>query len=197
MKESFIDLSTLIGQTQPLKDMELQSYLASIGSTEFTVTNIPATLQAVSSAKEDSALDSVSDYIVGTKYQSTLSDDIDSLMLTKISESDKNTELIGRQYEINEWANENKLDTLFFMQVLFISLTFISMMLFLKNQGILHMNAFLFLSCVAGGIALLILVLRSRYTNTTRNSRYWHKARFGSAPNPFPTTVTPKIPKCQ
>lgn len=191
MKEAFIDINTLMGQTQPLHDMELQSYLSSLGSSaEFTTANVPAALSEVLSEKKH-RFTGVSDRIMSDMHIKSLSQvrnirhDIDSIRHTNT-----NTNLNNRQYEINEWENSNKLDTLFFLQILLICTTFITVMMFLKIRGIISEIIFIIFAVITGLYAILSLVIRGRYTSIMRDSRYWHKARFPSQSNPYPTPAT-------
>jgi hypothetical protein len=95
-----------------------------------------------------------------------------------------------RQKEINEWSNSNKLDTLFFLQVLFLTLTFISSMVFLNSRGLISsylLNLFIVLS---SAFAVFVLITRARYTSVLRDGRYWNKMRFGQNMNP-PKFKTP------
>ena len=96
-----------------------------------------------------------------------------------MAEEDYNKDLAKRQTQINEWAYHNKMDTLFVFQLIFISLLFIGILLSLKGQGIVG-GAFVWYSM---GIVLflnvLIIVNRSVYTNTKRDSKYWNRRNFG------------------
>ena len=47
-----------------------------------------------------------------------------------------------RQYEINEWTSNNKLDTLFFYQLLLITLSITAPLLYLNKNGLLPSSAF-------------------------------------------------------
>ena len=86
-----------------------------------------------------------------------------------------NKDLAERQYEINEWSNENKRETLFVFQILFISLLFIAFLAFLQRLGYFSN---LFFGAIAG-LAMFIVAAtianRANYTNRIRSKRYWHK----------------------
>ena len=85
----------------------------------------------------------------------------------------------SRQAEINEWAAQNKMDTLFFLQLLFIYFSVIVVSLFLRQSGLLP-NAVLYI--VAGlGLLILIGVLwnRASYTTNSRDKRYWNRRYLG------------------
>jgi len=93
--------------------------------------------------------------------------------------SDTNT----RQGEINEWEAQNKLDTLFFLQILFLYFSAVVILLYLRQGKILGNTS------VYGGIGgLLLLVIgvfwnRVSYTNMSRDSRYWNRRYIASNPN--------------
>lgn len=108
-----------------------------------------------------------------------LQTDVSSAANSKMSQRD----LADRQYELNQWANSDKLDTLYFLQILFICLTFITLLVYLKSIGIVTPSLFVLFSTIAGIIAILLLVLRSRYTRVIRDPRYWHKVKFPTIPN--------------
>jgi hypothetical protein len=113
-----------------------------------------------------------------------LATDADKLTQAQLNVIDVNADLSVRQNEINEWSNRNKLDTLFFLQVLFVGLCFIAFILFLKVNGIVSHSAFLILTVVTGIFLILTLIIRARFTSNSRDSRYWHKARFPKQPDP-------------
>ena len=80
-----------------------------------------------------------------------------------------------RQGEINEWQAQNKLDSLFFLQILFLYFSVVVILLYLRQGGILGS------STVNGTIGVLLLVVigilwnRVSYTNMSRDSRYWNR----------------------
>ena len=89
-----------------------------------------------------------------------------------------NTHLANRQIQVNEWSYNNKMDTLFVFQILFMSLLFVGLLLMLKNQGYL---ADIFVWYSMGAILFIVIVMiinRSIYTNTRRDTRFWSKKRF-------------------
>ena len=77
------------------------------------------------------------------------------------------------------------------MQVLFISLTLVAILTFLLSNGAISQTLFAFLSYSIGAMAILMLVIRWRYTNVARDGRYWHKAKFARQPNTFVAPVCP------
>jgi len=94
-----------------------------------------------------------------------------------------------RQYEINEWTANNKLDTLFFYQLLLITLTVIAPLLYLQKNGIIPSTVFYGVSMILGIAVVLTLVVRIQYTSGTRDLRYWNRRRFANMGGP-PTAIT-------
>lgn len=83
-----------------------------------------------------------------------------------------------RQFEINEWAHQNKLETLFFLQLLFITVLVLAVFLFLAKNGILpRMIAGSLIAIVFLGVAYTGYY-RWSYTNNTRDPRQWSRRIF-------------------
>jgi hypothetical protein len=89
-----------------------------------------------------------------------------------------NIDLATRQIEINEWTYQNKMDTLFIFQVLFIGLTFLAILFSLKGLSGFS-GAFVWYTTVVVTVLVAILIInRAVYTNTRRDGRYWNRRRF-------------------
>jgi uncharacterized membrane protein len=89
-----------------------------------------------------------------------------------------NNQLAKRQNEINEWTFNNKLDTLFVFQLLFIVLLLCSVLVYLQKAGFYNTA----LLGVLSGLLIFIIVVtianRAMYTNNTRDKRYWNRRKF-------------------
>jgi F0F1-type ATP synthase assembly protein I len=195
MKEPFVTLDNLIPQTKILGDMELQAYLASLGDSQkqdLINQNIHSTMKVIQDSKESKYMDlldqatgadnnitSAAYYLTRTRDLTDLARSVDDATLSQYSASLINNGLSGRQAEINEWSNSNKLDTLYFFQILFISLSLVGIFCFLLVNNIINHSIFIIVCYFIGFIALAVLILRWRYTRVARDSRYWSKARFG------------------
>jgi len=187
-------LDALIGQASLMNDLELQSYLGSLSSTDrasFVSSQVSGAITSVSGDKESMFLDNADKlkgadrnveaamyYLARTKDLHNLASDADDVTSSQLNILNVNSDLSVRQNEINEWSNQNKLDTLFFLQILFTGLCFIAFVLFLKVSGIITHTVFLMLTIVTGIFIVLTLILRYRFTAINRDSRYWHKSRF-------------------
>lgn len=193
MKEGF-NVASLTSGTTIISDMAFQQYLANLTPaqrTAFLASNVDAAVIAVNTAKNDSymaqmdkltgadnSITSAAYYLTRSQDLTNAAVDLDEVNLSQLAASEINAGLSKRQKEINEWANLNKLDTLYFMQVLFISLSLTGFLAFLSTNGSISPSLFTFVSYIIGILAAIILLLRWRYTNVARDSRYWHKSRF-------------------
>lgn len=97
---------------------------------------------------------------------------------TAINTTKYNNDLATRQYEINQWSYNNKMDTLFVFQLLFVSLVLSAIFVYMSKIGLFG-GALLGLLC---GLLLvsvvLVLVVRAIYTAKQRDQRYWNRRQF-------------------
>jgi hypothetical protein len=96
------------------------------------------------------------------------------------------SQVARRQFQINQWTNENKMDTLFFMQLLFIFLTLTVPLLYMKNIGLLPSSVFYGVIFLLTFSLIMTVVVRAQYTNYTRDNRLWNRRKFaqmGGPPN--------------
>lgn len=198
MKEAFVDLETLSDQSKAYADLELQSYLSSLSAdqrSEFVAAQIEGAIGAVRYDKKqkyrelsdkinglDGNITSATYYLARTRDLKNMASNVDEITQKQISTIDFNRDLSIRQHEINEWANSNKLDTLYFLQLLFVTLSFIGFLLFLKVSGLITGSLFTMLTSISGILLLLVLIIRYRYTAVARDNRYWSKSRFAKDP---------------
>jgi len=207
MKEAFANVDSLIDQTKLLGDMELQAYLTSLSDSqknEFITSNVGETIKAVNASKAarfndlidqatgaDNNIVSAAYYVARTRDLSSLAREVDTMTVKQLTAAEINNGVAGRQNEINEWSNFNKLDTLYVMQILFISLSLVAILTFLLSNGTISQTLFAFLSYSIGALAILMLIVRWRYTNVARDGRYWHKAKFARQANTFVAPLCP------
>jgi hypothetical protein len=188
------DIGKLVDSTQSLTDLELRAYLASLTPAEQTAVitsnnntavansaanksaNFTSANQAVLSA--DNSITSAAYYLLRTQNLTSLANDVYKITDKQATEATVNKTLANRQYEINEWSNSNKLDTLYFLQVLFITLTFTATLLFLQKNGAIPSYLFSLLSFLALIFALVVLIFRWRFTAVKRDGQYWNKQRW-------------------
>lgn len=102
---------------------------------------------------------------------------------------DKNSKLAKRQNEINEWANSDKLDTLFVFQFIFISLLLMGVFGYLWRKDIIS-SGFLYLwGFILLIVNICIIVYRSKYTGFLRNNKYWNRRKFNKYTTPAPDAL--------
>ena len=89
-----------------------------------------------------------------------------------------NIDLANRQIEVNEWAYNNKTDTLFFFQLLFISLMFVTVLMCMQSMGQVGGDFVHYSIGVLTIINVVIIINRSVYTEKKRDTRAWNKKRF-------------------
>jgi len=85
----------------------------------------------------------------------------------------------ARQAEINEWQAQDKLDTLFFLQLTFIFFSLIVFLLFLRRSGVMPNSSLMLVGSVFSVILVGILISRASYTKFSRDNRYWNRRFIG------------------
>lgn len=88
------------------------------------------------------------------------------------------TESATRQVQINEWSYNNKMDTLFVFQIVFILLLFSSIMVILKQMGTFGTPFMYYSISIATAIVAIIIINRIVYTQTKRDNVYWDRRVF-------------------
>jgi len=97
-----------------------------------------------------------------------------------------------RQFEINEWYNYNKLETLFFLQVFFIVSLLMAIIIFLQKNGTLTGSMAGLLTTLLFLVVAGLGVYRYYYTRRVRDTRLWHRRYFErAAPPPPPPRCSP------
>ena len=89
-----------------------------------------------------------------------------------------NNQLATRQYEVNEWSYNNKLDTLFVFQVLFVTVLLAAGLTYLNKIGLLSTPLLGIITGILLFIAIAVLINRFQYTQKVRDQRYWNKRQF-------------------
>ena len=101
-------------------------------------------------------------------------------------------DMTKRQFEINEWYNYNKLETLFFLQVFFIAMLTMVVIIYCQKNSIITTNLAALLTFLVGFIVVALGVYRYYYTRRTRDNRLWHRRYFGPATAPKPAAKCDK-----
>ena len=102
----------------------------------------------------------------------------DTTNKTAIDTTKFNNQLSTPQYEINEWSYNNKMDTLFVFQLLFLTLVFSAILLYLSKVGLFGTPLVGFLSGILLLGVVIVLIVRSMYTASQRDQRYWNRRQF-------------------
>lgn len=89
-----------------------------------------------------------------------------------------NNQLANRQYEINEWTYNNKLDTVFVFQLLFITLLVAAGLTYLQKLGFFSQALLGLLSGILLFIMVAVIINRSMYTSKIRDQRFWNRRQF-------------------
>jgi len=187
---------TYAQQATMLADLALQSYLA-----ESTVRNVnaPGDIDtAVSKVMANKAsvvndLSSQSDiidkniihalyYYIRNTDLSNVTSQVNSSTTKQAAVAEANKGLSKRQYEINEMANNGKLEILYFMQIIFVSLSFIGIIAYLFSISYITGGLFWTLVTTTVILNIIIIVFKTRYSMFSRDSRYWDKMRFVNQP---------------
>lgn len=124
-------------------------------------------------------------------YYHTRNKDLDSTQEAVFSktQSEANAVLMDsqnakRQFEMNEWTSNNKMDTLFFFQILLIVLTLMAPLLYANKIGMIPQSVYYGLSSLIGIAVVLTLLVRAQYTSQIRDNRLWNRRRFAQMGGP-------------
>jgi hypothetical protein len=204
-----MSLSTQISNAEQAADIEMTTFLNSMSDSQrgsYAGENMMTALNRVKAAKldrfqymaedltgTDNNITSTAYYVQRAADMTKMANDFNAVATKQLNSSSINSGLLGRQEEINQWANNNKLDTLFFLQILFVTLTFISSMVFLNSNGLISSYLLNLFIVLAAFFAVFVLITRARKTSVLRDGRYWSKFRFGGAKAP-PMKSTEKCP---
>ena len=83
-----------------------------------------------------------------------------------------------RQFEINEYFYYNKLETLFFLQIFFISILSIAIIMYFTRAGFVAPRMAGLLTLLTAIVVIIVGVTRYFYTSRTRDRRLWHRRYF-------------------
>lgn len=109
----------------------------------------------------------------------TISDAAVDLTLRNKMFDNGTSETYARQGEINEWEAQNKFDTLFFLQCMFIYLTGFIILVYMWRKGLLPSSTYYYIIIIMTVILIGIFWNRYMYTTTYRDNRYWNRRYMG------------------
>lgn len=104
-----------------------------------------------------------------------------------------NTDLAKRQFEINEWAVQNKRDTLFVYQFIFITVLVLAVITGFWKYGMIPTGVFGFLIFFLVFVLGCTIAYRAMYTDQVRNKFYWSRRDFGRMGAPPVAPICPSI----
>lgn len=121
----------------------------------------------------------------------TISDIASDMTIQNYSIDNGASDTYLRQGEINEWQAQNKLDTLFFLQTLFLYLCLVIVFIFLRQWFIIPTSTMYWFLGTLTLVLIGILVNRGWYTRNVRDKRFWNRRNFTLTDAGISTT-----PKC-
>ena len=135
--------------------------------------------------------DILSDYVIQTKNVDNTVGELAKQNTKNANIADRNVATNSRIREIKEWYYNNKLDTLFVFQLIFISICFLAVLAFLIKLGFI--SSAVFGICVGIAIVVMILLIANRavYTDKVRDKRFWSKRNYGIVGSPLPGGIVP------
>jgi len=127
----------------------------------------------------DGASNNTLTYAVMLSRNKTIDDVASDMTKRNLSLINGAKETYIRQGEINEWQAQNKLDTLFFLQIVFLFLTIILCLVFLRRYYIITKNIFWVFTVIFMIILLGTLWNRAAYTYQSRDQKSWNRRYIG------------------
>jgi hypothetical protein len=92
------------------------------------------------------------------------------------------TDNTKRQFLINEWYAQNKLESLFFLQVAFLALIGSLLVLMMIRLSMVPASLGKYIIFIISAAAAITGLYRFIYTKYTRDVRYWNKRKFNTEP---------------
>lgn len=130
--------------------------------------------------------DIMTNYTTQSKNLNTVVADLAGTQDYNLSTAKRNSDTAQRNQEIKEWYYNNKLDTLFVFQLIFISLCALAAIAFLAKMGFISNSVVGILIGVEIVVMILLISNRAIYTDKVRNKRYWNKRIYGVVGSPLP-----------
>uniref|UniRef100_A0A6C0DJN0 Uncharacterized protein n=1 Tax=viral metagenome TaxID=1070528 RepID=A0A6C0DJN0_9ZZZZ len=191
------DLKNLANDVEVLQTTELVTAIQDLskqgndGLTQYLQESQKQLYDGVTSAKDDAFVKVYGDYERASSTQNSLlfydqrnhdlnniQESVYSLQKGDMDAITHDSDLAKRQYEINQWASGNNMDTLFVYQQLMIIVCTTIVLLYLWNAGILEDLIFYSILFVLICIFVFTIVNRSQYTNFLRDKRFWNRRLF-------------------
>jgi len=94
-----------------------------------------------------------------------------------------NYDLATRQSEINEYAYQNKLDTLFFLQLLFVSILIVAIFAYLASIEMISYLLVAYVALLILIIDILLFITRYSFTANLRDKNRWNEVKSKNEPS--------------
>ena len=130
--------------------------------------------------------DIMTNYTTQSNNLNTVVADLAGTQDFNLSTAKRNSDTAQRNQEIKEWYYNNKLDTLFIFQLIFISVCTLAAIAFFAKMGFISNSVVGILIGVEIVVMILIISNRAIYTDKVRNKRYWNKRIYGVVGSPLP-----------
>lgn len=130
--------------------------------------------------------DIMTNYTTQSNNLNTVVKDLAGTQDYNMSTAKRNADTAQRNQEIKEWYYNNKLDTLFVFQLMFISLCVLAAIAFAAKMGFISNTLVGILIGFEIVIMILLISNRAIYTDKVRNKRYWNKRIYGVVGSPLP-----------
>jgi hypothetical protein len=107
--------------------------------------------------------------------------------------------LATQQTRLNDYAYQNKIDTLFFLQILLISLLILAIFAYGARVGLFSGALVLYVGVILFLLDLVIFMVRYAYDVNLRDPSVWSRRRFayqGAVPD-APLNVNTSLPKVE
>ena len=110
-------------------------------------------------------------------------------MHLSVEMSQPSDDSISRQIQINEWTYQNKMDTVFALQITFIAVALVGIIFYFKRVGTVGTAFAYYTSGIAIILVALIIINRLFFTSARRDPQLWHRFRFGEDNKKVPNTI--------
>jgi hypothetical protein len=130
--------------------------------------------------------DVLTNYTINSKNLDTTLSDLKSQQSANLNIANRNVATASRYREIKEWYYNNKLDTLFVFQLIFISILLLAVLAYLSKLNIIGMGVVGAMVGILLVVNVLVIANRAVYTDKVRDKRYWSKRAFGIVGSPLP-----------
>ena len=130
--------------------------------------------------------DIMTNYTTQSSNLNTVVKDLAGTQDYNMSTAKRNSDTAQRNQEIQEGYYNNKLDTLFVFQLIFISLCVLAAIAFAAKMGFISNTLVGVLIGFQIVVIILIISNRAIYTEKVRNKRYWNKRIYGVVGSSLP-----------